>query len=167
MFQKNKLLHVFLKMFLKIQIKCTTTFLGMDGQNCTPDGLQFFQRLTRKITAQLLADQNFDIFSLKPELEEKLEQFRNREAIPDFDIGSEEFDIEVPDIVMKTCEEEGCHWIAGTVFRITVLQKRITQILKSKQSDFNNYLSPLFQNSLTTLQLLSLSLRSSQTTVDY
>ena len=76
-------------------MQCTTTFLGMDGQNCTPDGLQFFQRLTRKITAQLLADQNFDIFSLKPELEEKLEQFRNREAIPDFDIGSEEFDIEV------------------------------------------------------------------------
>lgn len=102
-------------------MQCTTTFLGMDGQNCTPDGLQFFQRLTRKITAQLLADQNFDIFSLKPELEEKLEQFRNREAIPDFDIGSEEFDIEVPDLVMKTCEEEGCHWIAGTVFRITVV----------------------------------------------
>ena len=99
-------------------------FLGMDGQNCTPDGLQWFQRLTRKIISQLLADKNFDIFSLKDELEEKLEKFRNREEIPDFDIGSKEFDIEVPDIVMKTCEEEGCHWIAGTVFRIIVFHLR-------------------------------------------
>ena len=80
----------------------------MDGQNCEPDGMEFFQRLTRKIIMQILDDKSFDIFSLEPILLAQLEDFCGKNQISD-----EAFKIEIPRILFKTCEEDGLHWIAG------------------------------------------------------
>ena len=80
----------------------------MDGQNCEPDGMEFFQRLTRKIIMQILNDKSFDIFSLEPILLAQLEDFCGKNQISD-----EAFKIKIPRILFKTCEEDGLHWIAG------------------------------------------------------
>ena len=80
----------------------------MDGQNCEPDGMEFFQRLTRKMIMRILDDKSFDIFSLEPILLAQLEDFCGKNQISD-----EAFKIEIPRILFKTCEEDGLHWIAG------------------------------------------------------
>ena len=82
----------------------------MDGQDSDPDGLQLFQRFARRNTCKLLRDKTFDIFSIKEELGRHLEKFCNKNDSPDLTL---DFEITIPTKVLKVCEEEGLHWIAG------------------------------------------------------
>ena len=85
---------------------------GMDGQNVDPNGLEIFQRYSRHITAKILADKSFDIFSIKEELNDHLKKFCQARKSADLDVESSDYDIIVPS-ELKECELEGLHWIAG------------------------------------------------------
>ena len=85
---------------------------GMDGQNVDPSGLEIYQRYSRHCTAKILADKEFDIFSIKEELIDHLEKFCQQRSKADLDVESPAYDVTVPS-ELKDCELEGLHWIAG------------------------------------------------------
>ena len=47
----------------------------MDGANVDPTCKELFTRISRRVTNVILDDKDFDIFTLRPELEKHLEDF--------------------------------------------------------------------------------------------
>ena len=117
----------------------------MDGANVDPTCKELFTRISRRVTNVILDDKDFDIFTLKPELEQHLEEFCEWSSDLQETLKIDLDDIEIPENIME-CEKDGINWIACAAARkFKDLNPSLGTKIK-EIDDFTDYESSKFGN---------------------